>query len=1522
MQLRHYRFVLLAIACMVLGEHDRLELSAQDPKKVGPKKEATRPEGGHVDDRWPAYKHDAARSGRTTATLATDLQVLWKRDNPAPRPAWAEPGRALNTLDFDYAYQPVAADGLVLYGSSADDSIHALQATTGERVWTFTTGGPVRFAPHLAGEHCYFASDDGYVYCVTTKTGQEVWRYRAALDDRRLLANGRLTSRWPCRSGVLVQDGVVYASAGMWPSEGVYLHALDARTGQPLWCNDTSCYDYVEYPHAPSTAFGGPAPQGYLLQGNGVLVVLTGRCAPAGYDTKTGKLHYFWANSPNRGGTWATLTHDTIFVSAVAWQPDQPVRLGESQPHRADSVAALSLRTGKEEWSYTAAVKAITDEQQLPRWRSQIGHGIYGRQRVVFDGQRFYALGNGKVDAFELDGSKAVKHLWSAPCPRVYCEALAANALLIGSQDRLLVLDPKNGKTLTDVALKGQVRGLAIAEGRVLATTEGGTVYALQGGLPQQPSKIPQQGFPTTKEQPVSIIAKQLVQQHQLASAKGYAVVASTTDARLAQELAAMTSLHVICLLPQRDRVAQEQQRLLRETTLYGTRLVVQATDTAKKELPLISHFANVVVVAGKEQGVSPAELYRLLRPCGGQMAFVDTDAQAFVGAAGVPKAEIFDDNGRVFLVRGKLPGAFDWDSKAEADERVRWPLEFQWFGEPNGQLLVSRHSRPRTPIPAHGRLFIFGESHLTAVDAYNGTPLWRRRLSVAACTGQQRVSADNDFVYVQDAGLTWQFDAATGKLVRAYGAGGGPSVFVADQPQRWTASNKKGETGTVGVTLTPTALEITLRTESTAPTRDDRWELAFDFRPVAERLTPEGRGAFELVVDPWRGVLIPHPTAAHPAPVVRLVEKPKEHERTIVLSFTLAELEKWLGYKPADFAFAADVKLWTEDFRPLLWGRPLLTGSGKRTWLNEAEAVVVLADKPKRTVAGQLSAYAPIPLAAAVELPAVATKSGRLPPMTLSRPDGDFSADFKEGLGKEGGKGKDTLKRLLEFELKQRQHPLTGEDVTRDYSRSYGCSGTSCSAAMDFFRSGTIGMYDRLEDAGMRNISGIRSGCGQTLVPAFGMLLYSESASDCLCSYSFATSLAMAPAKQKRNEDWALFDDQHLSAGLIRQTALNLGAPGDRRDADNTLWLAYPRPPLGLAKQTAFNLPFSYEVANGFGLYRINTDRQPIANTERPWLYGSGLKGLTRLQLDLVHHQPAKLLLSVAPNKAPKIDGQLDDECWDGFSPLPLASGNGNVYLRHDATHLYIAHEQKLPRDRVGKTNPWKATVTQNDGPFERDDHLRLSFCNANGTKVLTFAVTAAGGRYDAQLDLGPEGTLKSKRMPIPTEDVDWNGTWSAKSYRDAEVFRTEMAIPWNTLTDAGLTRQGLLVECTRKSRWGGAKDASLTKLLENAVEIQSLNRATAPRSFTVRLHFAELEAVAPGERVFDVVIQGKTVLKDFDIMAATGGRYKAIVREFPDVLAEKHLTIQLRPKTKTLSSSTAPVLSAVEVQLQNKKP
>lgn len=76
----------------------------------------------------------------------------------------------------------------------------------------------------------------------------------------------------------------------------------------------------------------------------------------------------------------------------------------------------------------------------------------------------------------------------------------------------------------------------------------------------------------------------------------------------------------------------------------------------------------------------------------------------------------------------------------------------------------------------------------------------------------------------------------------------------------------------------------------------------------------------------------------------------------------------------------------------------------------------------------------------------------------------------------------------------------------------------------------------------------------------------------------------------------------------------------------------------------------------------------------------------------------------------------------------------------------------------------------------------------------------------------------------------------------------------------------------------------------------VYSLNVPPGARC-KVRLHFAELKA-NPGERKFNVTINGQRVLTDFDI-AAEAGKNKAVVKDFANIPAnaEGHVVIAIEP-------------------------
>ena len=110
-------------------------------------------------------------------------------------------------------------------------TVHALDAVTGEPMWSFTTGGRVDSPPTIWQGRALFGSADGHVYCVSADDGTLVWRYRAAPENQRMMAFGQLESVWPVHGSVLVQDDIVYCVAGrsMFVDGGLRMLRLDPR---------------------------------------------------------------------------------------------------------------------------------------------------------------------------------------------------------------------------------------------------------------------------------------------------------------------------------------------------------------------------------------------------------------------------------------------------------------------------------------------------------------------------------------------------------------------------------------------------------------------------------------------------------------------------------------------------------------------------------------------------------------------------------------------------------------------------------------------------------------------------------------------------------------------------------------------------------------------------------------------------------------------------------------------------------------------------------------------------------------------------------------------------------------------------------------------------------------------------------------------------------------------------------------------------------------------------------------------
>jgi Beta-galactosidase/beta-glucuronidase len=77
------------------------------------------------------------------------------------------------------------------------------------------------------------------------------------------------------------------------------------------------------------------------------------------------------------------------------------------------------------------------------------------------------------------------------------------------------------------------------------------------------------------------------------------------------------------------------------------------------------------------------------------------------------------------------------------------------------------------------------------------------------------------------------------------------------------------------------------------------------------------------------------------------------------------------------------------------------------------------------------------------------------------------------------------------------------------------------------------------------------------------------------------------------------------------------------------------------------------------------------------------------------------------------------------------------------------------------------------------------------------------------------------------------------------------------------------------------------------------SLMKAKPAQSYKVRLHFAEIDKkVSVGQRCFDVVINGKTVIANLDVVKEADGKLIALVKEVRDIIpdSEQKITIEFK--------------------------
>jgi len=1030
---------------------------------------------------WPTFRGDVQRSGISTESLTLPLSRAWIHV-PAqpPIPAWPEPaktnyaimhGPLQSTLTFDRAFHVVANADSVYFGSSSEDAAYCLDAATGTVRWRFVAEGPVRLPPALYKDTLFVGADDGHLYALDARTGELRWKYRAGEVDRRLPGNGRMISLWPVRGGLVADAGMVYFTAGLFPDRGVYLCALRADTGEPVFKRP------LEF-----------TSQGTMLASSNQLFLATGRFAFRGCDRSDGEpmLRYGKPNpwKPNLvGGSFALLA-DGMLVT------------GPSED-------------GQFHWFKSGSI--------IPILRAH-GDSVLVRDDNVF------LLDNGQLSAINrtayLAEQKRVKETparWSVPARHATTMILVADKIVTAGSGAVTVYAANDGKELWSGRLDGKVEGLALCNKRLYASLDNGQTVCFQAGTAtvQRVKPTP----PVTQvcpENPMLAKAAEIAIRT-AGTIKGYCLVLQAGTGQLACEIARRSEFRVICHEENPAKVEAMRDAFLK-AGLYGKRIEVHQGPAGV--LPYPKNFANLIVseeaLTNGENLPSADQVLRVLRPYGGTVAVMvrpGTKPEHSLAAwgRGLPEWRVVNTDGLACGVarKGRPPGSGEWshfyadpgNTACSGDEIRPVPMDLQWFGRPGPGDMVDRHKKGPAPLFVNGRLFISGFNYLAAVDAYNGFVLWEKfvpdSVRVAAFKDSSCIAATDSHLFVAAADACLVLDAQTGKTMKRIQAPG-------SQPQKAWGYLAVVDGLIIGSVAKPGgSLRAMGKAEDIFVWKSDQPVVcSFSLFGISQAT---GKPAWEYVAR--RGAII-NPTLAIGNGRIYFVES--SNEQTLASRDGRILLRELTG--AGSRLVALDLKtgapVWVKDADLSMMQQIIYASYAKETLLisGSRHATMTPAETNGQIKPKQLTRVR-------YELRAFDARTGEPQWHVTATPNYDYVLSDAHG--------------------EQVQHPAIVGDVVYGpafayylatgkpyegwkWEKSHKCATLSASryCAFSRFTAAKIPYMFDLQNGQRTPLStATRPGCWINTIPAGGLILIPEASAGCTCEYAIQTSLALAPA-------------------------------------------------------------------------------------------------------------------------------------------------------------------------------------------------------------------------------------------------------------------------------------------------------------------------------------------------------------------------------------------------------------------------
>ncbi|MEV4110148.1 PQQ-binding-like beta-propeller repeat protein [Nonomuraea sp. NPDC049695] len=349
--------------------------------------------------------------------------------------------------------EPVVTGGVV-YATSGDGTVSALDAATGAVRWRYRTGGPVEDDHVVAHGTVYAAGSTGRLVALDTGTGRPRWRHKITVFGDLVVAAGRLYlwtrhPAWSSKAELVALDAA--SGKQLWSFEP----AGDVLNPEPVLAGDvvfTGSDHGVMYALAPAT---GTENRRYRLgaEHDRILVLRAGTTVYA--TSSNGDVNALDAVSGEV--RWRSRITGTISFRPVV--AGRTVYVGDDE----GTTHALDAATGAPLWDFQAK-----GDQPMFKWSATVADGLV------------YTVGRDRT-LYALDTATG-KMRWRLPLPggRGTGPVAADGAVYVSDREgTLYALDPATGTARSRFRTGGTVEtDPVVTDGFVYIGSSNGNIYA------------------------------------------------------------------------------------------------------------------------------------------------------------------------------------------------------------------------------------------------------------------------------------------------------------------------------------------------------------------------------------------------------------------------------------------------------------------------------------------------------------------------------------------------------------------------------------------------------------------------------------------------------------------------------------------------------------------------------------------------------------------------------------------------------------------------------------------------------------------------------------------------------------------------------------------------------------------------------------------------------------------------------------------------------------------------------------